>query len=375
MKNILLFSLLVSISLSNKMITIPYSISFSQKVVKVTIAFTNNYNYPEISLQSPLSYLLINKQYYTKKGTEIFLIDNKPFEFDLYQEEILIQGYKTKLAFYGGVNTEEKCRLCYSHLSFGLGQISQSTSFIYQLYNRKEIDKMIFGIYPFGAESGEIYIGDIPNHLIKDKPHGECSVYDNTWSCFISMIKFVNKYKGSTPYILRKSLIARFSTEHTTIKCSEEIFEYFKNYIFKEAMENNLCWVMEQNKLYCPSSTEKEKNKLFLLLPTHLEFVFDNMTLSIPFIHLFDNSRGIFLIESDKKAKVNEIILGYFFLQHYFTIYDYNKKSVSFYFPEEDKFFIINSNKVEKDKDIRVFLLLILACILSLFSFVLIYKK
>ena len=375
MKKILLFILLISFSLSNKMITIPYSISFSQNVVKVTIAFTNNYNYPDISLQSPLSYLLINKQYYTKKGTEIFPIDNKPFEFELYQEEILIQGYKTKLAFYGGVNTEEKCRLCYSHLSFGFGQISKSTSFIYQLYNRREIDKMIFGIYPFGSESGEIYIGDIPTHLIKDKPHGECSVYDNTWSCFISMIQFVNKYKGSTPHILGRTFTARFSTEHTTIKCSEEVFEYFKNDIFKEAMDNNLCWVMYQNNLYCPSSTEKEKNKLFLLLPTHLELVFNTMTLSIPFIHLFDNSKGIFLIESDKKVKPNEIILGYCFLQNYFTIFDYEKKSVSFYFPEEDKFFITNTNKEEKEKDTRVLLLLILTCILSLFSLLLIYNK
>lgn len=372
MINSFLLFMLLLFSISNKMITIPYSISTSQTVT-VKISFTNNYNYPDISLQSPLSYLIINPESLTKKGTEIFIINDKPFELILCQEDILIQGYKTKLNFYGGiVNRTEKFNFIYSHLSFGLGEISKSTSFIYQLYNRKEIDRLIFGIYPFCSESGEIYIGDIPNHLIKNKPHGECLAYNNSWSCSITMLKFINKYEGTTSYILSQYMVALFSTEQVKISCSLELFEYFLNYIFKEAMDNNLCWIMYSNNLYCPSSLEGTKNRLFRLLPTHLELVFDNMTLSLPFLHLF-SQEGTFIFQSDKNLKSNEIRLGYSFLKNYLTIFDYDKKSISFYFPDEDKFFIIGNNT--KENDIRALLILIIISLLSLCSILLIYKK
>ena len=137
-------------------------------------------------------------------------------------------------------------------------------------------------------------------------------------------------------------------------------------------MDNNLCWIMYSNNLYCPSSLEGTKNRLFRLLPTHLELVFDNMTLSLPFLHLF-SQEGTFIFQSDKNLKSNEIRLGYSFLKNYLTIFDYDKKSISFYFPDEDKFFIIGNNT--KENDIRALLILIIISLLSLCSILLIYKK
>ena len=229
---------------------------------------------------------------------------------------------------------EEDCKneRMINSLSFSLIPLNESFSIIHQLYKSHQIEEMIFAFTPLK----DIYLGKIPESIIKNKSSGECSSVNGNWGCELNNIFFENEKIEERKYILPHPSKSGFNNTLSGIYAPIHFLNLVEEEYFKKYIDNGNCDRKNKNTLECWCESESE---IFDTFPSTLNFIFDNSIFTIPKKIFFEIKElkclGItifkFLIFPNQFQINNIWIFGDFFLQNYVTIFDYNRKKVSFY--------------------------------------------
>lgn len=247
-------------------------------------------------------------------------------------------------------------------------------SIIHQLKLQGIIDKLQFGISKVLVEDdGLIYIGGMFNSILVNFEKVSCKINPNyaTWGCNLNYF-YINDNVTMGYQIMDYSY---FSTETNNIIVPEHFFEYLKKNIFHKYLEDNTCVIEERYdknikfKCKCPSIND---------FPT-FTFVIDNIKFSFSKYRLFDNGGANcnFLIQTNKKKTNNNNvwILGTQFFNQYYTLYDYESETVTFFQDDEFSFIDVSSYLKSKYYVHKLALFIVLMIIITLTLIELIYTK
>lgn len=247
-------------------------------------------------------------------------------------------------------------------------------SLIHQLKLQGIIDKLQFGISKLLFEDdGILYIGGMFNSILVNYERATCKINPNyiTWGCNLNYF-YIND-NVSIGYQI--SDYSYFTTETSKIIVPEHFFEYLKKNIFHKYLEEKVCNIEEKYvtnvKFNCKCSSIND-------FPT-FTFVIDNIKFEFIKFHLFDSigANCNFLIQTNKnKTNGNNVwILGTQFFNQYYTLYDYENETVTFFQDDEFSFIDISSYLSSKYYAHRLSLFIILMIIMALTIIELIYTR
>ena len=268
-----------------------------------------------------------NMRLYGKEITDdiIFLNDNKKdiimnsFPFFLISNS---RGYNSRV---GGIGLAYK----FTDTKYSL---------VHQLKQHNLISSLSFSLIPpnQNENNGTIYFGPIPLELTYNKKLSSCSIvgrYAN-WACDLSYIFFGEiSYVYDNVYFNNKDY-AYFQSAEKRILAPGKFMKYLNSTVFKEHIQNKKCFY----EMYGMNFQFQCNCDIGYSLPD-FNFVFDSISYTFTAKDLFEINHGDvcnFLIVSNH-IRDNNWIFGTSFLKHYITKFDYEDKSVNFYYSSDKK--------------------------------------
>ena len=221
-------------------------------------------------------------------------------------------------------------------------------SIIQQLYENGVIPHKVFSQKYNDGYNGQITIGEIPKHIVKDYMHyGRCQalnkvikkkVYkNNNWECNIDFINY-GENNESDKIKKAKNVISSFLGEDEQEEVlflsyrkrsflPYELFNKFGDTYFKEFIEKNKCNIGEKDRYTfyeCDEDVELEP----------LNFIFDSWEIRLESKQLFSekkkaNNKKEFIFYYKKKFE--KILFGRSILKELEMVYDYANKQIGFY--------------------------------------------
>ena len=223
-------------------------------------------------------------------------------------------------------------------------------SIIQQLYENGVIPHKVFSQKYSDRYNGQITIGNIPNHIVKDYMHyGRCKalnkkiknkVYkNNNWECNIDFINY-GENNESDDIKKAKNIIESFLEEDEDKReevlflsyrkrsfLPYELFKKFGDTYFKRFIDKNKCNIGEEDRYTfyeCDEDVELEP----------LNFIFDSWEIRLESKQLFSekkkaNNKKEFIFYYKKKFE--KILFGRSILKELEMVYDYANKQIGFY--------------------------------------------
>ena len=186
-----------------------------------------------------------------------------------------------------------------------------------------------------------MYIGGIPDEIIKNKYQGECKIKENEWGCDFEQIYFteVNVSKPLYKYINNQKHRALFNAAIEGIAAPKEYMTFLSQTLFKELLEKKYCEIIALEDLNRKQVIEcKDKSKMMEYLPAYINFVFNGRVYIVSINKFVDSEMGndnynkkFFIYESSLLDDYNQWIFGSSFLHSFISVFDYENKSIRFY--------------------------------------------
>lgn len=166
---------------------------------------------------------------------------------------------------------------------------------MYQLKNSEAINKMIYGFKLDDFTGGKMYIGGIPDEIIKNKYQGECKIKENEWGCDFEQIYFteVNVSKPLYKYINNQKHRALFNSGIEGIAAPKKYMTFLSQTLFKELLEKKYCEIITLENFNRKQVIEcKDKSKMMEYLPAYINFVFNGLVYIVSINKFVDSEMG-----------------------------------------------------------------------------------
>ena len=224
-------------------------------------------------------------------------------------------------------------------------------SILEQLHNLKIIPHKVFTQKYNNLTDGDIFIGEIPEKIIKDYKHyGRCDALDKikdgkryknkNWQCEINGIYIGKEYSSDKVNPIVNQKLSFLSYRKRTF-VPFTLFEKIRDLIFINLISNKKC-TQEKIKRYTLIQCEKDVEI------DSFNLIFENWILQIPGNKLFkevgEKKEFIFYY----KDKYEKFILGRSVLLVYEMVYDYANRQIGFYNPNDVKYIGKNEPEVPK---------------------------
>ena len=235
--------------------------------------------------------------------------------------------------------------------SLGLGiptEENKSRNFMYNLSKNKIIDSNIFSLSLITSlTSSSITLGGYDSSIVTNSSKiNYCNVDDSepsrsSWGCKFNQIKFSNNTFNKSIDISRTLV---FDSVSTLITIPKKDFILFKDYIFRD---DNDCQYFGDNLFHCTCNNNDYIDNFAF---PKLEFIFnrskgDNENNSNDVTKLYMDSSDYILMDTDillpesncimgirlRYDDSDEWIVGNNFLKNYYTIFNYDNKTIGFY--------------------------------------------
>lgn len=337
---ILLILLCFNISLENTILA-QYHNLFKGNLIKINIGTPPQFLFAKMNLRYNVSFLTPNSyksklssSFISSDTSHIMTIDNIEKEvFDIKDiitfgnENITIENFPLRyIENVDNISTER--------LSFGLTYEDTKFSLVHTLYEKGLIESRQFGFGEQDSQNGKglMFFGRPISDMINDKKKGTIKVNRNEegWSTQLSSLEM---YYDNGTFITYTSKSTRtiFDIDENTIYVPVSFMKYLKETIFKDLIADNYCTFNSRF-----NNQDEEYNIECLCtamsyLP-NFTFVFDSIGLNMNPTNLFEEAFGCcyFLLESNKLYK-DTWVLQSPFINQFTTVFDYDKKEISFY--------------------------------------------
>ena len=336
LQSFLILSLFISSILSNKIIISRYE-HFNGLSMKYFIPLAHESGYWRINQQSPYSNsinrgkLNPNKTLYETDTTQ----SGSNYTRILKYGTIKLANFDASIFYYEIPEKSVPYIDAYDGLTFALNPANESFSIMHLLKKEAQIKKMSYAFDPMANEShqGVFYLGGLPGGVIKNKFKGKCKVSGDEWGCHLNYIYF----EGNESMIYKNKHKALFQSAFKAITAPREYMNYLTSTVFKKYIHDGFCYV---DKNYYSDYIISCKNAQYVYdtFPSHLNFVFDNIILTIPKnqILYFPNyktyDRVVCNIYTDLNEELQSIwTFGDHFLSNYITEFNYEDREVIFY--------------------------------------------
>ena len=218
------------------------------------------------------------------------------------------------------------------------------------------------------SDEGQIIIGDMPHNYLSNE-YNESNLINfksgnDKWS--ITMDSLILEGYNISSSDIYEDIEVCLSFEYDGLVFSEIYFEYLNKIFFNKYYEKDICknetifvynkayYIISCNAGYFGKDDIKKFPKItFIRYRSNLNFTFESDEL----FYLRDNRYYLKIYKISHKTKVFE--LGRNFLKKYLTVFDFDKKQISFYKKEDKK----NDNE-EPDNLWKILLIVFLSAIL-----------
>ena len=210
-------------------------------------------------------------------------------------------------------------------------------SIIIQLFENGVIPHKVFSQKYFTEKKGQLTIGEIPKHIVKDYTHyGRCSALDkiidgkkyknNNWECKIDYIYYGNDEKNIISMPKDTEQRMSFLSYRKRSFVPIEIFDQLSKAYLKKEIKEGKCEVKHQQRYSfyeCDNDTQVQ-NITFVF--GDWEFMVDSKNL---FINRKEGNRKEFILYHKDNFEV--FLLGRSILKGFEMVYDYANKQIGFY--------------------------------------------
>ena len=298
----------------------------------VNTHINNNYYYMAVNPSSPVTTV---QSYCVDEHAEkaTFEINRKMHTYPIQKGVLSLDDVKIPELNYiiltNAINSDIP-----DSLSFALKPLNESFSILHTLYNAKMIDELKWTMAPKTEYDGNLYIGGVPEDVIKGKAYGECSAQNDTWACTLNTVRYKD---GNNEYvnIFDMKFFSYIHFGYGLIVAPLSQLKALENRFFKQYLDSGKCRRTHQYILsYDCDTTEPYDN-----FPKEIEFVFGDYSYSFPKdIILEQRGKGYqFQIYPGRYAPQDIWIFGNLFLNKFISVFDHKTKKVRFYRNETEE--------------------------------------
>lgn len=323
----------------------------------VTLQGNGNYIYSRKNLE----YNVVSKEELTVEWEKCLNItNNQTFKFT----NLELPGIN--LLFYY-TNCSKKSLGKNEGISFSLSINNENVSLVHILKKMNLIEDLVFAYSYHKSPIISLFVGGVDNSLIDNVNSFECSPQNNKWGCQLDYIYFDEQFNIS--FKNNYSLIFEAPGIHSNVP--NEFLIFIKNNFLLQPFEKGECYFNTESfngkYIFCQGNI-MEKG-----IPHYIYLNFNGNIIKLDFfkfIHKTISTSWISLTSSFKKNEKDTWILGEQFLSYFnVTIFDFNKKTITFYSNE----LIVHSHQINKKFTKKIIIIvnfsfLFFGTIISLFS-------
>lgn len=266
----------------------------------------------------------------------------KEYEGEQYMVNLEINGYKAPNFNY--YYLEEITYIPEQGYSFAHNYEDESFSLIHTLYNNNQIKKKFFG-FQIGDNNAKMFIGKIPDINLSYKGYFYVKKSSPVWETTLNNIQANGKSVELNTTVV-------FNSAFYNIICSNEFFQFVVQDHLKNEFVQKLCFQEEvdsdyhEEGLFCSNEALNNFGTL--------QFHFNDLVINLNKEHLFDRFNDTFMQSkfiTNPYPHYNFTILGFEFLELFnYSIFDYDKNSISFYSDqiEMQQITIVSESKFSK---------------------------
>lgn len=234
----------------------------------------------------------------------------------------------------------------------GLGN---NNNLLSKLYQNGQIRQKVFTINLKDEMTGQLTLGDIPQHIIADKSkYSNCKVhkeFNSNWNCLVSHVLFNDDYNFYNAIPLKNTYV-NFETGVSNIYIPTSFIDLFLNNYIKTFPDysNKKCIINKESKtkhILCL------KSFLSIKAP-NINFIINGYAYAIPFEDLFEDvisdtysQYRVFKIDFIETHK-NEWYFGTVFLKQHEIVFNDEKGEVGFYSGFKYDFTKLTNENVEE---------------------------
>ena len=367
----------LSIAYCQKIIKTQYLSSFTKFTLPITFKdYEMMTYYKAINLEYDYT-LLYNTPIRPEKIREniSFHINNEDIPVQVVQTEIMIPNHNITYMFY---NVEKMNYYTYANegISFAYKYSNDNWknnfSFVYQLIKNGLIDKPIFALEPLNRTVGNLYLGGVPQDVIKEKNMAKCPIvkYNSYWSCYIDKVIF--NYEGKENEFIMENIVAQFQPGQVPIKVHTALFEYLYNNLFSYYIFKRVCRLSEyerQRAFDCDIEAMEEFPELKFVINGYIFQLAIKDLYEISHRSVVTSSRDMILLVEDKYN--DKVTLGALLMREYISVFDYEDEYINFY---SEKKFERHVNQTEKIV-LVIYKITIILLLLNIIYLLIIYKR
>ena len=199
--------LLITCSLvfSEKIIQDNY-IMVSRFCISFTLDDSTEITYFEINQQLQDSYynVLFNQETFIKEVEEI-TINSTNYKRNLNKGIIKIGDAEVANINYYSIPQSPPENVKYSGFTLALNPTNDTFSIVHQLYNNKQINKLVYAFEPIDDLVGYFYIGGVPQEILTNKSSAYCKVGGSDWGCELESVYFSDMNKAKVKYLFKNN--------------------------------------------------------------------------------------------------------------------------------------------------------------------------
>ena len=264
------------------------------------------------------------------KGKITIIENEKNVQYQIIQDQFHLLDSKYILKDFNFYLTKSTRVTFEAILSLSFKYDDYDYSLVYQLYNKGVIDKKQFGMkLTYDILQGTFYLGGLPQMLVGNLIQNKLIVNDkySTWGYNIERI-IVGKHTFYT-----KDYVYLQSTQKA-IYVKRDFYEFYNNTILKEYYDNNTCYIRDirDYRVKCIGREIK-------YLPP-IEVIIQGYKFTIDKNNIFTCYLDICSLDMEIRE---QWVFGTSFYERYITLFDYDDKSVSFFY--EESLLYTNYNK------------------------------
>ena len=370
MKYTFILFIVLSIKINTQIIYLPYNVSKGPSIILVGQSKEEQYDlYIDQEVPYSIFYDLEYKESEVIKQTKL-KINDKEISLNLIEQNLYISNYSISLQYY---NLEKKDDRTFSNLALSFAKECEDSKkcLVNRLKDEGKINKLEYtfekvDLEEYIDEESIIYIGGVPNNVIKDKNMVKCKVdkSNSNWSCNLRGISF-----GVSPNELKYEEIndkITFQVRNEDFQVPEKFLSFYKSKILKVVIEKGWCRYYDSPDIYIAGY--QCKNKAMKLIPT-IHLLIGNFYLSFPSKLFFelpkdssDEEEYVFL--NIQKNPFDKWSIGGRFINHYISRFNYEDNTISFY--SDDKFVVDNKYDEFSNSALRWIILTIVILILGI---------
>ena len=382
MKFPFLLILILSIKINSQIIYLPYNPSKGPSLILVGQKEDDQYDlYIDQEVPYSIFYDLDYKDSEVIKKTKL-KIEDKEIPLNIIEQKLYIANYTIPLQYY---NIEKNYDRSYSNLALSFARECEDSKkcLVNRLKYEGKIKKLEYTFEKvtqeqYSDEESIIYIGGVPENIIKNKKMAKCKVNKSeiNWSCRLRGISFgINPNELKYEEELNENII--FQVRNEDFQAPQKFLSFYEKEILKYVIGRGWCRFYSSPDIYIAGY--QCQNRAMQFIPT-IHLLIGNFYLSLPSKLFFelpkdssDELEYVFL--NIQKSPSNKWSIGGRYINYYVSRFNYEDNTVLFYSDEE---FVFDENYDEFGGNAKgwiIFTIVILILGIGLLLYIRNYEK